>query len=152
MGSANKVIFCFMALPPDDFFKTCASFNSWFDYHVSDPFVKITLVHFERPVKTKKTTCKKNTLDPVFNESVSFNITPQQLDTTSLVISVWDYNSKSKDDFVGRVVLGKYGTGPHEASHWARMLQSQRVPVAQWHSLRTRQDCDQVSPASIAVP
>ncbi|WAQ96489.1 SYT17-like protein [Mya arenaria] len=94
-------------------------------------------------VKTKKTTCKKNTLDPVFNESISFNITPQQLDTTSLVVSVWDYNSKSKDDFVGRVVLGKYGTGPLEVSHWARMLQSHRVPVAQWHSLRTRQDCDQ---------
>ncbi|KAH3871067.1 synaptotagmin-17-like [Dreissena polymorpha] len=117
----------------------------------SDPFVKITLVHFEKPVKTKKTTFKKNTLDPVFNESITFNITHQQLETASLVISVWDYNSKSKDDFVGRVVLGKYGTGPHEANHWLRMLQSQRVPVAQWHSLRTRQECDQVSPASIAV-
>ncbi|XP_060564656.1 synaptotagmin-17-like [Ruditapes philippinarum] len=118
----------------------------------SDPFVKITLVHFEKPVKTKKTTFKKNTLDPVFNESISFNITPQQLDTTSLVITIWDYNSKSKDDFVGRIVLGKYATGPHESSHWTRMLQSHRVAVAQWHSMRTRQECDQVSPASIAVP
>ncbi|XP_046353008.1 synaptotagmin-17-like [Haliotis rufescens] len=118
----------------------------------SDPFVKITLVHFEKPIKTKKTSCKKNTLDPVFNESVSFNLTPQQLDNTSLVVSAWDHNSKSRDEFVGRVVIGKYGSGPHEFTHWNRMLQSQRCPVAQWHSLRTRQDCDQVSPASIAVP
>lgn len=119
---------------------------------LSDPFVKVTLVHFQKPVKTKKTTFKKNTLDPVFNESVSFNITPQQLDATSIVITIWDYNSKSKDDFVGRIVLGKYCTGTHELNHWSRMLQSYRVPVAQWHSMRTRQECDQVSPASIAVP
>ncbi|XP_070186319.1 synaptotagmin-17-like [Littorina saxatilis] len=118
----------------------------------SDPYIKITLVHFEKPIKTKKTSIKKNTIDPVFNESLSFNVTPQQLDYTSLVLSVWDHNSKSKDDFVGRIVLGRYGTGPHEFTHWNRMLQSQRSPVAQWHSLRSRQDCDQVSPASIAVP
>ena len=117
-----------------------------------DPFVKLTLVHFEKPIKTKKTSTKRNTLDPIFNESVSFNINPQQLETSSIVLTVWDYNSKSKDDFVGRIVLGKYGTGPHEYTHWSRMLQSQRSPVAQWHSLRTRQESDQVSPASIAVP
>ena len=119
---------------------------------VSDPYLKITLVHFEKPIKSKKTSIKKNTIDPVFNESLSFNVTPQQLENTSLVLTVWDHNSKSKDDFVGRIVLGRYGTGPHEFTHWNRMLQSQRSPVAQWHSLRSRQDCDQVSPASIAVP
>ena len=117
-----------------------------------DPFVKVTMIHFERPVKTRKTTCKKNTIDPVFNESVSFNVTPQQLENTTIVATVWDYNSKSRDDFVGRICLGKYGTGPHESTHWSRMLSSQRSPVAQWHSLRSRQECDQVSPGSIAVP
>lgn len=110
------------------------------------------MVHFEKPIKNKKTSGKKNTIDPVFNESLNFNITPQQLENTSIVATVWDYNSKSKDDFVGRIVLGKYGTGPHEYTHWTRMLNSQRSAVAQWHSLRSRQECDQVSPASIAVP
>ncbi|KAK3583038.1 hypothetical protein CHS0354_005684 [Potamilus streckersoni] len=118
----------------------------------SDPYVKVTLVLMEKPVKTKKTTCKKNTLDPVFNESISFNITPQQLEHTSVVVTVWDYNSKSRDDFVGRIVLGKYGTGLSEATHWSKMLQSQRSHVAQWHTLHRRDECDQVSPASIAVP
>lgn len=117
----------------------------------SDPFVKITLVHSEKPIKTKKTTCKKNTIDPVFNESVSFNISGHQLETTSLVLTVMDHNSKSRDDFVGRIVLGKYGTGPHEITHWNRVMTSQRTAVAQWHCLRTREDCDQISPASIAV-
>ncbi|KAL8609733.1 hypothetical protein ACOMHN_042772 [Nucella lapillus] len=117
----------------------------------SDPYTKITLVHFEKPIKTKKTSIKKNTIDPVFNESVSFNVTTQQLENTSLVITVWDHNSKSKDDFVGRIILGRYGSGPHEYTHWNRMLQSHRSPVAQWHSLRSRQECNQLSPASVAV-
>jgi Ca2+-dependent lipid-binding protein len=75
---------------------------------VTDPYVKLTLVQYEKPVKTKKTTIKKNTIDPVFNESLSFNVTPGQLEHTSLVLTVWDHNSKSKDDFVGRIVLGRY--------------------------------------------
>ena len=56
----------------------------------------------------------------------------------SLSVSVWDYNSKSKDDFVGQFVLGQRSTGELEDSHWTRMLQSQRSPVAQWHTLLPR--------------
>ncbi|XP_014785596.1 synaptotagmin-17 [Octopus bimaculoides] len=118
----------------------------------SDPFVKVTLTINDKIIKCKKTTCKKNTIDPVFNESINFNVSPRQLANASLVVSVWDYNSKSKDDFVGRIVLGKMATGPHEITHWSRMVQSQRSAIAQWHSLRTRQECDAVSAASIAVP
>ena len=131
---------------------TASLLNRRIGFYFTDPFVKVTMVHFEKPIKTKKTSTKKNTIDPVINESVSFNVTPQQLENTSIVVSVWDYNTKSKDDFVGRIVLGKYGSGPHEFTHWNRMLNSQRSAVAQWHSLRSRQECDQVSPASIAVP
>lgn len=64
------------------------------------------MVHFEKPIKTKKTSGKKNTIDPVFNESINFNITPQQLENTSIVVTVWDYNSKSKDDFVVEDCIG----------------------------------------------
>ncbi|RUS77413.1 hypothetical protein EGW08_014832 [Elysia chlorotica] len=76
----------------------------------------------------------------------------KNLVNASVVVSVWDYNYKSRDDFVGRVVIGHHASGPQESQHWDRMLQSQRSPVAQWHSLKSRADCDQVSLASIAVP
>ncbi|CAG5114508.1 unnamed protein product [Candidula unifasciata] len=115
----------------------------------SDPFVRVTLVLLERPVKTKKTSCKHNTIDPVFNESVSFNLTHEQVQWPEFYLYLYTY---SKDDFVGRVVIGYHGTGAEESQHWRRMLQSERSPVAQWHTLKSRDDCDQVSVASIAVP
>lgn len=113
--------------------------------------MKITLTHGQKVLKTKKTSVKKNTIDPVFNESLSFNLTPDQLEMCSIVITVWDYNSKSRDDFVGRIVLGKQASGHYEVTHWNRMLQCQRSPVAQWHTLRTREECDHISNVSAAV-
>ena len=116
-----------------------------------DPFVKITLCLGHKAVKSKKTSVKKNTIDPVFNESLTFNLTAEQLAQCSFVITVWDYNSKSRDDFVGRIVLGKHATGAFEMSHWNQMLQCQRTPVAQWHTLRPRSECDAQSVVSPAV-
>jgi Ca2+-dependent lipid-binding protein len=115
---------------------------------VADPFVKVTLCQGDRSIKTRKTSTKKNTIDPVFNESISFNVTPECLSTCSVIVTVWGHNSKAKDDFVGRIVLGKYATGPFEVTHWNRMVQCQRSPVAQWHTLRTREDCNAKCPIS----
>lgn len=35
-------------------------------------------------------------------------------------------------------------TGSSEVTHWTRMLESQRSPVAQWHTIKTREECDKV--------
>jgi hypothetical protein len=80
-------------------------------------------------------------MDPVFNESLSFNVTPEQLTHCTLIVSVWDYKVKGKDEFVGRIVMGANASGPTEVNHWNRMLQCQRSPVAQWHTLMSKEHC-----------
>lgn len=65
--------------------------------------------------------------------------------------AVYGHNMKSSNDFVGRIVIGQFPTGPPEANHWLRLLGSQRTPVEQWHSLRSRAECDRVSLASLGV-
>ncbi|MGH0128267.1 UNVERIFIED_CONTAM: hypothetical protein FKN15_034103 [Acipenser sinensis] len=72
------------------------------------------------------------------------------MDTQS-ALQVYGHNMKSSNDFVGRIVIGQYSTGPPESSHWRRLLTSHRTPVEQWHSLRSRAECDRVSPASLEV-
>ncbi|XP_053532604.1 synaptotagmin-17 [Ictalurus punctatus] len=117
----------------------------------SDPFVKVQLVAGLKLVKTKKTSCMRGTIDPYFNESFSFRVPHEELSEVSLVFTVYGHNMKSSNDFVGRIVIGQFSTGPAETTHWRRLLRSQRTPVEQWHSLRSRAECDRVSPASLEV-
>ncbi|NXB87709.1 SYT17 protein, partial [Vidua chalybeata] len=116
-----------------------------------DPFVKIQLVHGLKLTKTKKTSCMRGTIDPFYNESFSFKVPQEELENASLVFTVYGHNVKSSNDFIGRIVIGQYSTGAPESNHWRRMLSAHRTAVEQWHSLRSREDCDRVSPASLEV-
>lgn len=68
-----------------------------------------------------------------------------------LLPAVYGHNVKSSNDFIGRIVIGQYSTGAPESNHWRRMLNAHRTAVEQWHSLRSREECDRVSPASLEV-
>nr|CAB3266771.1 synaptotagmin [Phallusia mammillata] len=102
---------------------------------LSDPYVKITLMQGGKRLKKKKTTIKKNTLNPYFNESFSFEVPFEQIQKVSLVISVFDYDRMGKNDVIGRLVLGCNASGT-ELRHWSDMLASPRRPIAQWHTLQ----------------
>ncbi|OXA51671.1 Synaptotagmin-17 [Folsomia candida] len=116
------------------------------------PYVRVSVVINDRHIKTKKTSYKKYTLDPVFNESLSFDVNSVQLADCVVVVSVMDFNGGVvKDNFVGRVILGKESSGPHEVNHWKNMVQSHRTAIAQWHSLKSKSHCDQQSTASRAI-
>ena len=53
---------------------------------LSDPYVKITVMLDKKRLKKKKTTVKKNTLNPYFNESFSFEIPFEQIQEHSVKI------------------------------------------------------------------
>ncbi|NWJ11962.1 SYT9 protein, partial [Crypturellus undulatus] len=56
----------------------------------SDPYVKVSLMCEGRRLKKRKTTTKKNTLNPVYNEAIIFDIPPENVDQVSLSIAVMD--------------------------------------------------------------
>ncbi|NXO49211.1 SYT17 protein, partial [Aramus guarauna] len=134
------------------FFFLCGSFACWqVMQFLINPFVKIQLVHGLKLTKTKKTSCMRGTIDPFYNESFSFKVPQEELENASLVFTVYGHNVKSSNDFIGRIVIGQYSTGAPESNHWRRMLNAHRTAVEQWHSLRSREECDRVSPASLEV-
>ncbi|XP_035011719.2 synaptotagmin VIII isoform X1 [Hippoglossus stenolepis] len=100
----------------------------------SDPYVKVQLALDKRKWKKKKTSIRKKTLNPYYNESFTFDVTFQQIQRVNLVISLWDHDAVSRNDAMGKIFLGCDATG-NQLRHWADMLSNPRRPVAQWHSL-----------------
>ncbi|XP_030624760.1 synaptotagmin-6 [Chanos chanos] len=100
----------------------------------SDPYVKVSLICDGKRLKKKKTTIKKNTLNPTYNEAIIFDIPPESMDNVSLHISVMDYDLVGHNEIIGvtRVGCSAEGLG---RDHWNEMLAYPRKPIAHWHPL-----------------
>lgn len=102
---------------------------------LSDPYVKISMMLNGKRVKKKKTTIKKCTLNPYYNESFTFEVPFEQIQKVQLYITVVDYDRIGTSEPIGRVVLGCNSSGT-ELRHWSDMLANPRRPIAQWHTLQ----------------
>ncbi|XKL66882.1 hypothetical protein PGB90_010302 [Kerria lacca] len=106
---------------------------------LSDPYVKIALMQNGKRLKKKKTSIKKCTLNPYYNESFTFEVPFEQIQKVNLVITVVDYDRIGTSEPIGKVVLG-YNANGTELRHWSDMLASPRRPIAQWHTLKDPED------------
>ncbi|XP_077452756.1 synaptotagmin VIII [Stigmatopora argus] len=117
----------------------------------SDPYVKMQLALDKRKWKKKKSTIKKNTLDPYYNEAFTFKVTLEQIRRVNLVISVWDHDSMTPNDPTGKIFLGCDAPG-NQLRHWADMLANPRRPVAQWHTLLSPEQVNAALPLKKKIP
>ncbi|XP_029952046.1 synaptotagmin VIII [Salarias fasciatus] len=117
----------------------------------SDPYVKVQLALDKRKWKKRKTSIKKKTLSPYFNESFTFDVTLSQIQRVNLVISVWDHDAVTRNDAMGKIYLGCDATG-NQLRHWADMLSNPRRPVAQWHTLLTPQQVNSTLTLKKRIP
>ncbi|KAK4822257.1 hypothetical protein QYF61_011929 [Mycteria americana] len=109
--------------------------SSWQEEAGRDPFVKVHLILNRKKWKRKKTSVKKNTLSPYFNEVFVFEVPFNQIQNVDVVISVWDHDKVTKNEPIGKLFLGCRATG-NQLRHWSDMLSNPRRPLAQWHSLQ----------------
>nr|XP_040039003.1 synaptotagmin-like protein 2 isoform X3 [Gasterosteus aculeatus aculeatus] len=71
----------------------------------SDPYVKCYLLPDKTKLGKRKTTIKKKTLNPTYNEILRFKIILEVFKTQSLNISVWHSNTFGRNSFLGEVDL-----------------------------------------------
>ncbi|XP_064207217.1 synaptotagmin-like protein 2 isoform X4 [Anguilla rostrata] len=69
----------------------------------SDPYVKSYLLPDKAKLGKKKTTVKKKTLNPIYNEILRYKIDVKTLKSHTLNLSVWHHNSFGKNSFLGEV-------------------------------------------------
>ncbi|GFT51355.1 synaptotagmin-like protein 4 [Nephila pilipes] len=71
----------------------------------SDPYVKVYLLPDRTKSGKRKTKVKKHTLNPVFEESLKFHVTINELVIRTLWLSVWHSDRFGRNDFLGEVML-----------------------------------------------
>ncbi|XP_004683372.1 PREDICTED: double C2-like domain-containing protein gamma [Condylura cristata] len=100
----------------------------------SDPFVRLFL-HPNVGKKSKyKTSVRKKTLNPEFNEEFFYPGAREELAQKTLLVSVWDYDLGTADDFIGGVQLGSQAGGERQR-HWRECLGRSDRRLELWHLL-----------------
>ncbi|XP_053518902.1 double C2-like domain-containing protein gamma isoform X1 [Artibeus jamaicensis] len=100
----------------------------------SDPFVRLFL-HPNVGKKSKyKTSVRKKTLNPEFNEEFLYEGPRQELAQKTLLVSVWDYDLGTADDFIGGVQLSGQASGECQR-HWRECLGRSDRRLELWHPL-----------------
>ncbi len=108
-------------------------YNSYLPH--ADPYVKVFLVHKGvRRVKWKSS-IKRNTLKPVFNESFEFDVSPVDVKDVSLEVMVMDYDHFTRNHPIGVVLFGMTESVESGISHWEKVFSSPYVSISHWHSI-----------------
>ncbi|XP_054872325.1 synaptotagmin-like protein 4 isoform X1 [Amphiprion ocellaris] len=72
---------------------------------LSNPYVKCYLLPDKSRQSKRKTNIKRNTINPIYNETLKYSISRSQLFTRSMLISVWHHGRLSRNTFLGEVEI-----------------------------------------------
>lgn len=70
---------------------------------LSNPYVKCYLLPEKSRHSKRKTSIKRNTVNPVYKETLKYSINRSQLFTRSVLIAVWHHGRFSRNTFLGEV-------------------------------------------------
>ncbi|KAL0973255.1 hypothetical protein UPYG_G00201070 [Umbra pygmaea] len=69
----------------------------------SDPYVKSYLLPDKAKLGKRKTSVKKKTVNPIFNEILRYRVRLEYLRTQTLILSVWHHDTFGRNSFLGEV-------------------------------------------------
>ncbi|XP_044304628.1 synaptotagmin-11 isoform X2 [Varanus komodoensis] len=102
---------------------------------LSDPYVKVNVYYGRKRIAKKKTHVKKCTLNPMFNESFIYDIPVDLLPDISIEFLAIDFDRTTKNEVVGRLILGAHSVTASGVEHWREVCESPRKQITKWHSL-----------------
>ena len=97
--------------------------------------VKVALVRGGEKLDRKRTTQQQKSCNPVWNETMEFEVSFSQKRDVSMVFkAVGKSGGLHRDVLLGRVVVGCQ-TNTSTQNHWTDVLSSPRKAIAMWHSI-----------------
>ena len=103
-------------------------------YSCTDAFVSVSLLLHRKALKKKVTLARRHTSNPVWNESIQFNVPLDCLPNVGILLRVMDYDLLGNHQPLGEVCLG-----PREPAdrgkHWTGMTENHQKVVSTWHAL-----------------
>ncbi|XP_019593464.1 double C2-like domain-containing protein gamma isoform X3 [Rhinolophus sinicus] len=104
------------------------------DHTQPDPILP-SFLHPNVGKKSKyKTSVRKKTLNPEFNEEFFYAGLREELAQKTLLVSVWDYDLGTANDFIGGVQLSSRASGERQR-HWCECLTHSDRRLELWHAL-----------------
>ncbi|XP_058450136.1 synaptotagmin-A [Malaya genurostris] len=102
----------------------------------SDPYVKVSLYNIDgKRLKKRKTTVSRNTISPVYNEALSFDIARDALKNCSIELQVLHDNLLGKNEVLGKAIIGSGPDARPEDRAFFDELFRNRSATAQWITL-----------------
>uniref|UniRef100_A0A915Q370 Uncharacterized protein n=1 Tax=Setaria digitata TaxID=48799 RepID=A0A915Q370_9BILA len=114
--------------------KRCAELLGMDKTGFSDPYVKVSLLPLTNKTHRQKTSTKKRTLNPEFNETLTFVIPFKDLPKKTLQIDVFDKDVGKHDDYIGSILLSTSAKGERR-NQWNSCIQNPGYEFEQWHKL-----------------
>ena len=97
------------------------------------------MVHKSKRVNKWKSTVKKNTLAPVFNETFEFSIVNMDIKDILLEIFIMDRDKFTRNDVMGFISIGMMSHSETGKAHWSMMMSSPQQSISHWHNLLPRE-------------
>ena len=118
------------------------------DASLSEPYVKVYLLHQGRRHSKWRSSNKKNFQVIHFNESFQFSIADIDINTAYLQIHVLSHERLSRDEVIGIVKIGPHSPQESGRSHWSEIVFSPNQAVSRWHALAPYDRKSQLLPSS----
>ncbi|CAL4061102.1 unnamed protein product, partial [Meganyctiphanes norvegica] len=102
----------------------------------SDPYVKVWLYFGEKRIEKRKSEVFFCELCPEFQFTVKFEVPWERIRECQLDVTIMDHDKVGRNEAIGKIKLGKAGSGTSETKHWSDMITKPRQTVVQWHRLK----------------